>query len=192
MTETAPKFYESGNGKVNWQLLPASNEILWFSERDNWGQLYLYDLTTGKLKNQITHGDGNVTQVLHIDEKNRVIYFLAVGKEAGRDPYYQALYSIHFDGTGQRLLTPEDADHVVTFSPDGRSVHRRVLHAHDAADHRRPQPRRQGRHGRRPSGHHPPRRRRLGSAHADQGEGARRPDRALRLHVQADEPRSDA
>ena len=51
--------------------------------------------------------------MLHIDEKNRVIYFLAVGKEAGRDPYYQALYSIHFDGSDQRLLTPEDADHVV-------------------------------------------------------------------------------
>ena len=54
MTETAPKFFESGNGKVNWRYLPASNEILWFSERDNWGQLYLYDLKTGTLKNQIT------------------------------------------------------------------------------------------------------------------------------------------
>jgi dipeptidyl-peptidase 4 len=125
MTETTPKFYESGNGKVNTHYLPASNEILWFSERDNWGQLYLYDLTTGKLKNQITKGasgngveGGNVTQVLHVDEKNRVIYFLAVGKEAGRDPYFQHLYSIHFDGTGQRLLTPENADHVVTFSPN--------------------------------------------------------------------------
>jgi dipeptidyl-peptidase 4 len=119
MTETAPKFYESGNGKVNWQPLPASKEILWFSERDNWGQLYLYDLATGKLKNQITHGDGNVTQVLHIDEKSRTIYFLAVGKEAGRDPYFQALYSVHFDGSEQRLLTPENADHVVKFSPAG-------------------------------------------------------------------------
>jgi dipeptidyl-peptidase-4 len=119
MNETAPKFYESGNGKVNWHYLPASNEILWFSERDNWGQLYLYDLATGKLKNQITHGDGNVTQVLHIDEKNRVIYFLAVGKEAGRDPYFQALYSVHFDGSDQRLLTPENADHMVKFSPSG-------------------------------------------------------------------------
>jgi dipeptidyl-peptidase 4 len=119
MTETAPKFYESGNGKVNWQPLAASKEILWFSERDNWGQLYLYDLTTGKLKNQITHGDGNVTQVLHIDEKSRTIYFLAVGKEAGRDPYFQALYSVHFDGSEQRLLTPENADHVVKFSPAG-------------------------------------------------------------------------
>ena len=120
MTETAPKFFESGNGKVNWHYLPASNEILWFSERDNWGNLYLYDLATGKLKNQITHGDGNVTQVLRIDEKARTIYFLGVGKEPGRDPYFRHFYSVRFDGTGQKLLTPEDADHNIKLSQDGR------------------------------------------------------------------------
>jgi dipeptidyl aminopeptidase/acylaminoacyl peptidase len=120
MNETVATYFESGNGKVNWKYLPQSNEVLWFSERDNWGQMYLYDLTTGKLKNQITHGDGNVTQVLHVDEKARKIYFLAVGKESGRDPYFSSYYSINFDGTGQKLLTPENADHAVSSSPDGR------------------------------------------------------------------------
>lgn len=120
MSETAPKFFESGNGKVNWHYLPNSNEILWFSERDDWGNLYLYDLATGQLKNQITHGPGNVTQVLHIDEKRRTIYFVGVGKEAGRDPYFQHFYSVHFDGSGLRLLTTENADHDVRISPDGR------------------------------------------------------------------------
>ena len=42
--ERAATFFESGNGRVNWRYLPASNEVIWFSERDNWGQLYLYDL----------------------------------------------------------------------------------------------------------------------------------------------------
>jgi dipeptidyl-peptidase-4 len=120
MGETTPKFYESGNGKVNWHYLPASNEILWFSERDNWGQLYLYDLITGKLKNQITHGDGNVTQVLRVDQKARKIYFIGVGKESGRDPYFQHFYSVRFDGSDQRRLTPEDATHDIKLSPDGR------------------------------------------------------------------------
>jgi dipeptidyl-peptidase 4 len=120
MNESAPKFFESGDGAVNWRYLPASNELLWFSERDGWGQLYLYDLTTGKLKNQITHGEGNVTQVLLIDASERKIYFLGVGKEAGRDPYFQHYYSINFDGSGLKLLTPENADHDVTTSPDGR------------------------------------------------------------------------
>jgi len=119
MSETAPKFFESGNDKVNWKYLPQSNELLWFSERDGWGQMYLYDLTTGKLKNQITHGDGNVTQVLHVDDKTRTIYFLAVGKEPGRDPYFSHYYSVKFDGKDMKLLTPENADHAVTPSPDG-------------------------------------------------------------------------
>ena len=120
MTETAAKFFESGNGKVNWKYLPGSKEFLWFSERDNWGQLYLYDLASGKLKNQITNGEGNVTRVLSIDEKSRTIYFLAVGKERGRDPYFSQFYSIGFDGKNMRLLTPEDAEHSVTLAPDGR------------------------------------------------------------------------
>jgi dipeptidyl aminopeptidase/acylaminoacyl peptidase len=121
MNEKVATFFESGNDKTeNWRYLAGSNEALWFSERDNWGQLYLYDLTTGKLKNQITHGDGDVTQVVHVDEKARVITFLAVGKEAGRDPYFAGLYRVNFDGTGMKLLTPEDADHAVTMAPDGR------------------------------------------------------------------------
>jgi dipeptidyl aminopeptidase/acylaminoacyl peptidase len=120
MGETTPKFYESGNDKVNWKYLPKTNELLWFSERDNWGQLYLFDLISGKLKTQITHGEGNVTQVLHVDEKTRTIYFLGVGKEPGRDPYFQHYYSIKFDGSDMKLLTPENADHAVTPSPDGR------------------------------------------------------------------------
>jgi dipeptidyl-peptidase-4 len=120
MTETAPKFFESGNGKINWHYLPASNEVLWFSEREDWGNLYLYDLASGKVKNPITHGPGNVTQVLHVDEKARTIYFLGVGKEEGRDPYFQHFYSVHFDGSGLKLLTPEDADHDIRMSPDGR------------------------------------------------------------------------
>jgi len=119
-TETAPKFFESGDGKVNWHYLSRSNEFLWFSERDGWGQMYLYDAATGKLKNQITQGEGNVTQVLSVDEKARRLFFVGVGKEAGRDPYFRSYYSVGFDGSGLKLLTAEDKDHAITASPDGR------------------------------------------------------------------------
>jgi dipeptidyl aminopeptidase/acylaminoacyl peptidase len=120
MGETTAKFYESGNDKVNWKYLSKTNELLWFSEKDNWGHLYLYDIATGKLKNQITHGDWNVTQVLHVDQAGRTIYFVGVGKEAGVDPYFQQYYSVKFDGKDLKLLTPENADHAITPSPDGR------------------------------------------------------------------------
>ena len=54
--ETVPTQYESGQGAINWRYLPGSKEIIWYSERDNWGHLYLYDAKTGKVKNQITKG----------------------------------------------------------------------------------------------------------------------------------------
>ena len=120
MEEEVSSFFESGNGAVNWRYLPASNEILWFSQRSNWGHLYLYDLRTRKLKNAITTGEGNVTQVLRVDEKNRVIHFLGVGREKGRDPYFVHLYRVGFDGKNLQLLTPEDATHDVVLSPSGK------------------------------------------------------------------------
>ena len=86
LEETALTYYESGAGRVSWRYLPASNEAIWYSERDGWGHLYLYDLATGNLKNRITSGDWAVTQLLHVDERNRVVFFLAVGREPGRDP----------------------------------------------------------------------------------------------------------
>jgi dipeptidyl-peptidase-4 len=118
--ETVATQFESGNGKVNWQVLPASNEIIWFSERDDWGQLYLYDLTTGKLKSQITTGTGNVTQLLRVDEKSRTLWFGCVGKTPGRDPYFRELCKIGMDGKKFAVLTPENGDHDVTLSPSGK------------------------------------------------------------------------
>jgi len=119
MSEHAATQFESGNGAVNWRVLPASNEVLWFSERDDWGQLYLYDLSTGKLRRKITSGTGNVTEVRRVDEKSRTIWFEGVGKTAG-DPYFRHLYRIGMDGKKLTLLTPEDADHDITMSPSGR------------------------------------------------------------------------
>ncbi len=120
LEEVSPTQFESGQGRVNWRYLPASNEIIWFSERDNWGHLYLYDLTTGKLKNQITRGDWAITELLKVDEKNRTLYFLAGGREAGRNPYFSHFYRVDFDGKNLALLTPENGNHNITLSPDER------------------------------------------------------------------------
>jgi dipeptidyl-peptidase-4 len=112
--------YESGNGTVNWRVLPASNEVIWFSERDDWGQLYLYDLATGQLKSKITSGEGNVAQLRRVDEKNRTLWFVGNAKERGRDPYFRDFYKIGMDGNGLTLLTPEDADHEIALAPSGQ------------------------------------------------------------------------
>jgi dipeptidyl-peptidase 4 len=120
LTEQVDTFFESGQGRVNWRYLPASGEVLWFSRRDDWGHLYLYDARTGALKHRITTGPGNVAQVLRVDEEARAIYFVGVGQDEARDPYFRHFYRIGFDGTGLTLLTPEDADHTIDLSPSGR------------------------------------------------------------------------
>ncbi len=113
--------FESGRGAINWRYLANTKEILWYSERDNWGHLYLYDSTNGKLKNQITKGDWLVSRVLKVDEKNRMIYFMGHGREPG-NPYFGYLYKINFNGKGLTLLTPDLGNHQVTFSPSNEYV----------------------------------------------------------------------
>ena len=117
--EHAPTWFESGINAINWRYLPESNEVLWWSQRSNWGHLYLYDLGTGKLKHAVTKGEWNVAEVLRIDEATRTLWFTGVGHEAGRNPYHQHVYKASLDGGDVTLLTPEDAHHRVTLSPDG-------------------------------------------------------------------------
>ena len=117
LREEVSTYFESGNRKVNWHVLAESNEAIWFSERSNWGHLYLYDLQSGELKQQITTGDWSVLQLLHIDRENREIYFTGSNKEEG-DPYYQYLYRINFDGSELVNLTPEMANHNIVWSKD--------------------------------------------------------------------------
>lgn len=115
LREKVATYYESGARDVCWRVLNSSNEVVWFSERDNWGHLYLYDLVSGTLKQQITKGEWAVLQVIHIDEAKRQIYFLGSNREAG-DPYFQHLYRINIDGTEMTNLTPESANHSISFS----------------------------------------------------------------------------
>jgi dipeptidyl aminopeptidase/acylaminoacyl peptidase len=175
---------------VNWRYLPASNEVIWYSERSNWGHLYLYDLATGKLKNQITTGDFVVTELLRVDEKARTLYFLATGGRRARSLFQSPVSrGLRWQGT-DTLLTPEDANHEVTFSPSGRYfvdnyskpdappvsvlARRRGQAAGDA---------RKGGHLQVGGGG-------MEAAGADHREGARRRDGSLRADVQAHQSRS--
>ena len=95
-------------------------ERIWSSERDGWNHFYLYDTRTGSVENQITKGEWVVRAIDHVDEKARMLYFSAGGRETDRDPYLRHVYRINLDGTGLKLLTIENADHAVSFSPDGK------------------------------------------------------------------------
>lgn len=120
LTEQVDTFYESGQGRVNWRYLAKTGEALWFSRRDDWSHLYMYDARTGALKHRVTSGEGNVAQVLRVDEDARQIYFVGNGREPGRDPYFRHFYRASLDGGAATLLTPENADHTIDVSPSGR------------------------------------------------------------------------
>jgi dipeptidyl-peptidase 4 len=117
--ETEKTHFESQAG---WRVLWATNEVIWYSQRDNWGHLYLYDLATGRLKNQITSGEGPVTQIVRVDEKSRTVWFTAMGREKGQDPYFRHLYRIGLDGKGYVSLTPEVGDHATQLSASGKVI----------------------------------------------------------------------
>ena len=102
------------------EWLDDSGELLWMSERDGWAHLYLYDIATGKVKNQVTHGDWVVREVLKVDAAKRQVWFLAGGVRSGENPYYHQLCRVNLDGSGFVQLTPGDGDHTVEFSPDGK------------------------------------------------------------------------
>lgn len=106
-------------GETFYRFVKATGEILWSSERDGWNHLYIYNRKNGQVENQVTQGPWVVRGIERIDEKNRRVLFLANGREKGEDPYQAHLYSIGFDGKGLQLLSPENADHSVSVSPDG-------------------------------------------------------------------------
>ncbi|MBL4571712.1 MAG: DPP IV N-terminal domain-containing protein [Gammaproteobacteria bacterium] len=113
--EEVETYYESGYNAANWRVFPERNEFVWFSEQDNWGHLYLHDLQSGELKRQITEGSWAVLQIQQVDLENRQIYFLGSNREQG-DPYFQYLYRVNFDGSALTNLTPEIANHQISWS----------------------------------------------------------------------------
>jgi len=94
-----------------------TNSIIITSEKDGWKQLYLLN-TKDKTVHPITNGAYYVNDILYVDKKTKTILFTASGKEAGRNPYYQHAYTIKLDGTGLKLLTPENSNHDIAVSPD--------------------------------------------------------------------------
>jgi dipeptidyl aminopeptidase/acylaminoacyl peptidase len=99
-----------------------TNEIIWSSEKDGYNHLYLVDAVNGGVKNaiipRVRGSNWVVRKVDSIDETKRVIWFQACGMNAGEDPYNIHYYRIGFDGKNLVSLTPANASHYCTFSPD--------------------------------------------------------------------------
>jgi len=111
---TRELFKETSETQINLMLnadeyptlipLPETNELVWFSERSGWAHLYLYDLTTGKLKHSITSGEWLVRGILHVDLSRRELFIQTAGRSSNssepnkeRDPYYRDLVRVNID-----------------------------------------------------------------------------------------------
>jgi dipeptidyl-peptidase-4 len=101
------------------RLLGGGKEMVWWSERDGWGHYYLYD-GDGKLKTQITSGEFVGQDIEQVDEKARVLYFSACGREPGEDPYFTHLYRVSLDGTGLKQIDKGEASHRAEMSDSAR------------------------------------------------------------------------
>jgi dipeptidyl aminopeptidase/acylaminoacyl peptidase len=99
--------------------LLASGEILWWSEEDGYGHLYLYG-ADGTLRQRLTEGPWTIGSSVEVDEDRGVVIFNATGREEGMDPYYFQFYRVGLDGSGLRRLTPENYDNQASLSESGR------------------------------------------------------------------------
>ena len=89
------------------------NSFIWTSEKDGFNHIYLYD-NTGKLKNQVTKGNWEVTNYYGFDEKNKTVYYESVENGSiNRD-----VYGIQLDGKNKVRLTSQTGTNAATFSPN--------------------------------------------------------------------------
>jgi dipeptidyl aminopeptidase/acylaminoacyl peptidase len=134
--DTGKTFVEISNPQDpgSFYVTKDMKDAFWWSERDGWGHLYRFD-AAGVTNVASTDGDGGMTldpapkaqltsgawqigQLSYVDEAGKRLFFTGRGRDGFL--YYAKLYRSNYDGSGLTLVTPEDANHVVTFSPSGR------------------------------------------------------------------------
>ena len=89
------------------------NSFIWTSEKDGYNHIYLYD-KNGKLKNQVTKGNWEVTSYYGFDEKAKTVYFQST--ENGST--VRDVYKIALDGKNKVKLSQQVGTNAATFSPN--------------------------------------------------------------------------
>jgi dipeptidyl-peptidase 4 len=138
--DTSKTFVEMSNPQDpgSFYITKDMKDAFWWSERDGWGHLYRFDgggltsvvsndgdggarMTTAPVpKAQLTSGAWQIGQISYVDETARRVYFTGRGRDGFL--YYAKLYRTNYDGTGLTVVTPEEANHVITFSPSGKYI----------------------------------------------------------------------
>ncbi len=89
------------------------NSFIWTSEKDGYNHIYHYD-QKGKLINQITKGNWEVTNYYGYDAKTKTIFYQSVENGSiNRD-----VYSIGINGKNKTRLSKKEGTNSATFSPN--------------------------------------------------------------------------
>ncbi|WP_103380673.1 S9 family peptidase [Pseudonocardia dioxanivorans] len=94
----------------------GTGEVLWWSQRDGWGHLFLHG-ADGAPVATLTSGQWSVRRVLWVDEERRQVWFVAAGLDV--DPYVRQIARVALDGSGFTRLTDDGLDHDAVAPPEG-------------------------------------------------------------------------
>jgi dipeptidyl-peptidase-4 len=115
--ETQKTWIDLSEADKRLQFVNNGKDMLIERDKSGWPHLYLYG-ADGTFKNQVTSGLLRVTDVVRLDEKAGILYFMARSLERTAEVH---LYSVKLDGKEQRQLTPVGFNHSqATLSPDGK------------------------------------------------------------------------
>ncbi|TWT79823.1 Prolyl tripeptidyl peptidase precursor [Planctomycetes bacterium CA13] len=118
MTETDDAWVD-----VHDELLwfDSGKQFTWVGERSGWRKICIVDASSG-ISTWTPPGDLDVIQLLHVDEENKRLYFIASPNNATE----RYLYGVKFGGDGLKRISPADADgtHSYDIAQDGKfAVH---------------------------------------------------------------------
>ena len=112
--EEWPASWVENHPSIRW--LSDKKRFIWTSERSGFSNLYLYD-ATGRLITQLTAHPFEVGNVLHVDEKAGLVYYMALSGDNHMKPQ---LHRVRLDGKGSVRLTDPAFHHTISLSPDGK------------------------------------------------------------------------
>lgn len=95
-------------------LKTDQSKFIWWSERDGYNHLYLYDIS-GKLIRQLTKGNWVVTDLNGFDKSGNTLFYTSTGLS----PTERHLVSLNLKTNKTFQLTYRPGTHTITLSPNG-------------------------------------------------------------------------
>ena len=113
-TSSTPLLNETDKAYINITnnlTFLTDNSFIWTSEKNGFNHIYHYDFN-GKLINQITKGNWEVTRYYGFNESKKTIYYQSVENGSTN----RGVYSIGLDGNNKKLLSNKDGQNTAAFS----------------------------------------------------------------------------